>query len=87
METLSTAILMIILVTIAIALGALVVAIFKSFTSLPIVPSSTPNLDRMDQGDYHSGPEGYSPNTAYPETQYGSGFDEDASWNEDEHNR
>lgn len=36
----------------------------------------------MDQGDYHSGPEGYSPNTAYPETQYGSMFDEDAEWNE-----
>jgi len=36
----------------------------------------------MDQGDYHSGPEGYSPNTAYPETQYGSGFDEEAEWNE-----
>ena len=38
----------------------------------------------MDQGDYHSGPEGYSPNTAYPETQYGSMFDEDADWNEGE---
>lgn len=36
----------------------------------------------MDQGDYHSGPEGYSPNTAYPETQYGSMFDEDADWHE-----
>lgn len=35
----------------------------------------------MDQGDYHSGPDGYSPNTAYPETQYGSGFDEEAEWN------
>ena len=30
----------------------------------------------MNQGDYHSGPAGYSPNTAYPDTQYGSGFDE-----------
>ena len=38
----------------------------------------------MDQGDYHSGPEGYTPNTAYPETQYGSNFDEDAAWNEGE---
>jgi hypothetical protein len=36
----------------------------------------------MNGGDFHSGPEGYSPNTAYPETQYGSGFDEDAEWNE-----
>jgi hypothetical protein len=36
----------------------------------------------MDEGDYHSGPFGYSPNTPYPETQYGSNFDEDAEWNE-----
>jgi hypothetical protein len=41
------------------------------------------SVEEMDQGDYHSGPEGYSPNTAYPETQYGSGFDEDAEWNEE----
>lgn len=41
-----------------------------------------PVVSEMDQGDYHSGPEGYSPNTAYPETQYGSMFDEDADWNE-----
>ena len=27
----------------------------------------------MDEGDLHSGPEGYSPNTAYPDTFYGSG--------------
>ena len=40
-------------------------------------------VEKMDQGDYHSGPEGYSPNTAYPETQYGSMFDEDAEWNEE----
>lgn len=40
--------------------------------------------DQMDQGDYHSGPYGYSPNTAYPETQYGSIFDEEADWNEEE---
>ena len=40
-------------------------------------------VEQMDQGDYHSGPEGYSPNTAYPETQYGSAFDEDADWNEE----
>lgn len=37
--------------------------------------------DLMNQGDYHSGPHGYSPSTAYPETQYGSGFDEEAEWN------
>jgi hypothetical protein len=37
----------------------------------------------MDEGDVHSGPAGYSPNTAYPETQYGSRFDEDEEWNEE----
>ncbi len=42
-------------------------------------PDSAPT---MNEGDYHSGPAGYSPNTAYPETQYGSGFDEEAEWNE-----
>jgi hypothetical protein len=37
----------------------------------------------MNEGDVHSGPHGYSPNTAYPETQYGSDFDEEAQWNHD----
>jgi hypothetical protein len=36
----------------------------------------------MNEGDLHSGPHGYSANTAYPETQYGSGFDEEAEWNQ-----
>ena len=40
--------------------------------------------ENMDDGDFHSGPGGYSPNTAYPETQYGSNFDEDAVWSEAE---
>lgn len=34
----------------------------------------------MNEGDLHSGPHGYSPNTAYPDTQYGSGFDEEEDW-------
>ncbi len=38
----------------------------------------------MDEGDIHSGPHGYSRNTAYPETQYGSRFDEGAEWNEEQ---
>ena len=44
-------------------------------------PESTGDII-MNEGDFHSGPYGYSPNTAYPETQYGSNFDEDADWNE-----
>jgi hypothetical protein len=53
--------------------------------SLPTAPQDYTRprpQDPMDQGDYHSGPHGYSPNTAYTETQYGSNFDEDADWNE-----
>lgn len=46
-------------------------------------PTNTNSV--MDEGDYHSGPYGYTPNTAYPETQYGSGFDEEAEWYEEEH--
>lgn len=37
----------------------------------------------MEEGDVHSGPHGYSPNTPYQETQYGSRFDEEAEWNEE----
>lgn len=39
----------------------------------------------MDEGDFHSGPAGYSANTSYSETQHGSGFGEQANWNEDVH--
>ena len=45
-------------------------------------PQSPTDSTPMNEGDFHSGSEGYSPNTAYPETQYGSGFNEDAEWNE-----
>ena len=37
-----------------------------------------------EEGNVHSGPYGYSPNTAYPETQYGSLFNPDAEWNHEE---
>ena len=47
-------------------------------TQRPVVDS------KMNEGDIHSGPHGYSTNTAYTETQYGSRFDEDAEWNEEE---
>lgn len=40
-----------------------------------IPPASTNDTDSsgMNEGDYHSGTEGYSANTAYPDTYYGSG--------------
>lgn len=31
--------------------------------------------EQMNEGNYHSGPEGYSPNTGYPDTFYGSGME------------
>jgi hypothetical protein len=50
----------------------------------PSTPIATSDPAQMDEGDMHSGPYGYSPNTAYSETQYGSMFDEEAEWNEEE---
>jgi hypothetical protein len=38
-----------------------------------VTPVQSAAVPFMNQGDYHSGPEGYSPNTAYPDTFYGSG--------------
>jgi hypothetical protein len=53
-----------------------------SITTTPQVAQRLVNSP-MDEGDIHSGPHGYSPNTAYTETQYGSRFDEEADWNEE----
>jgi hypothetical protein len=47
-------------------------------------PTNTTTMTADEEGNVHSGPHGYSPNTAYPETQYGSGFDPDADWNHEE---
>jgi hypothetical protein len=41
----------------------------------------------MNQGDMHSGPEGYTSNTAYPDTFYGSGGSDDQGHNEGDFNR
>jgi hypothetical protein len=52
-------------------------------------PSTKPSKGQvMNEGDFHSGPEGYSPNTAYPDTFYGSGgADDDSGHNEGDFNR
>lgn len=47
-------------------------------------PDKTAGMTAEEEGNVHSGPHGYSPNTAYPETQYGSGFDPDAEWDHEE---
>jgi len=38
----------------------------------------------MNEGIRHSGPNGYSPNTADKETQYSSGLDEEVDWADDQ---
>jgi hypothetical protein len=35
--------------------------------------SDDPKNGGMNEGNFHSGPEGYSPNTGYPDAFYGSG--------------
>lgn len=35
-------------------------------------PDNAQMSPAMDEGSLHSGPEGYSPNTGYPESFYGS---------------
>jgi hypothetical protein len=37
-------------------------------------------VEQVDESDYHSGPAGYSANTAYLETQYVLGFEDEADF-------
>ncbi len=68
----------------ALAVVLFFVAVFSSPPGVATPTRTTSTPEQMDEGDMHSGPEGYSANTAYPETQYGSMFDEEAEWNEEE---
>jgi len=68
----------------ALAVVLFFVAVFSSPPGVATSPRTNSTSEQMDEGDMHSGPEGYSANTAYPETQYGSMFDEEADWNEEE---
>ena len=54
--------------------------LFASAASPPAELDGQP----IEEGDYRSGPHGYSPMTPYVESQYGSRFDEGADWNDDE---
>lgn len=42
------------------------------------------SMSAEEEGNAHSGPFGYSPNTPYTQTQYGSLFDSDAEWKHEE---
>jgi hypothetical protein len=43
----------------------------------PPLESSGESGSGMNEGDFRSGPEGYSPNTSYPEAFYNSGESSD----------
>jgi len=51
----------------------------------PPVETNNDSGTSMTEGDFRSGPEGYSPNTSYPDTFYGSGGQSDQ--NEGDFNR
>ena len=64
----------------------LIVAILFTKLMLNIVKTPQNNTNKtdsndMNEGDYHSGPGGYTPNSGYQETHYGEIFDDE----EDEH--
>jgi hypothetical protein len=61
--------------------------VFSYDPSFYLPPESTKKPETMNQGDMHSGPDGYSPNTAYPDTFYGSGGSDDQAHNEGDFNR
>lgn len=67
-----------------VVVGALFFSLVAGANRHPDYSAGEQNLETMNEGDFHSGPEGYSPNTAYPETQYGSSFDQEADWNDEE---
>jgi hypothetical protein len=77
MEIIGAALVVILIVAVVLAALWILVWIIGISTTGPTVISKTENpkgyASGMNQGDYHSGPEGYSPNTAYPDTFYGSG--------------
>jgi len=47
----------------------------------------TTESEGMSEGDFHSGPDGYSPNTSYPDTFYGSGGEREGGHDEGDFNR
>ena len=68
---------------VALSLGLVVFlfSIMTGVTSSKASPSSSSGNSSMNEGDFHSGHEGYSPNTAYPDTFYGSGGHDEGDFN------
>lgn len=59
----------------------ILIFIIKLITQ-PLNNSGNVINNNMEEGDYHSGSDGYIPNTSYPESHYGNIYDDDE---EDEH--
>ena len=57
---------------IAVFVLAAVLGLISIFSAAGSRPSRPATPAEMNEGDFHSGPEGYTPNTAYPETFYGA---------------
>jgi len=61
---------------VALAIAAFVLAavlgLISIFSGAGKSTSRPAASSQMNEGDFHSGPGGYTPNTAYPETHYGS---------------
>lgn len=53
----------------------------------PPLETNSGSRSGMNEGDFRSGPEGYSPNTAYPEAFYNSGESSDDTQDEDDQTR
>lgn len=67
--------LFVVMFIVAIWVGGWLISLVFRGGSAPNQPSAT---SEMDEADYHNGPGGYSPMTAYPNSYYGSSFrDED----------
>jgi hypothetical protein len=57
---------------IAVFILAAVLGLISIFSGVGSRPSRPVTPAEMNEGDFHSGPAGYTPNTAYPATYYGS---------------
>ena len=53
----------------------------------PPVDTTSDSGPSMTEGEFRSGPDGYSPNTPYPDSFYGSGGQSDSDHNEGDFNR
>jgi hypothetical protein len=84
MELIGALIVVILVLGVAVlGLGLIVIlfSILTGATSSTTGPSNALEDSSMNEGDFHSGPQGYSPNTAYPDTFYGSGGHDEGDFN------